>query len=82
MVIVKQLQIGKQGLTENFIEQVRNAFKNSEQIRISILKSATRDKEQAKKIADQLLNNLGKNFTYKFIGYVLVVIKWRKPRQS
>jgi len=78
---MKFLQIGKQGMTSEFIEQVRSAFKNSEQVRISILKSACRDKEKAQTMGEKLIENLGRNFTYRLIGYVLVVQKWRKARR-
>ncbi len=78
---VKQLQIGKLGLTPAFIEQVKNTFKNSEQVRISLLKSATRDKSEAKKIAEELVDELGKNFTYRLIGYKLIIQKWRKDKR-
>lgn len=77
----KKLQIGKNGLTPEFIEQVKKFFEKSESVRISILKSACRDKEHAKEMGEELVEKLGKNFTYKLIGYVLVVRKWRKARR-
>lgn len=77
----KKLQIGKNGLTKEFIKQVEVIFKNTESIRISILSSCTRKKEEAKKIGDELVDALGKNFTYKLVGYVLVVRKWRKDKR-
>jgi hypothetical protein len=44
------------------------------------INSSTRDRKKAVEIAEELIKNLGKNFTYKLIGYVIVVMKWRKPR--
>jgi RNA-binding protein YhbY len=76
MVLIK-LQIGKKGLTEEFIENLREIFKKSEHARISILKSATRDKKEVKEWAEKIVNNLGKNFTFKTIGYTIVLRKWR-----
>ena len=78
---IKKLQIGKSGLTSKFIEQVKKVFENAELVRISILKSACRDKEHAKKIGEELVDALGKNFTFKLIGYVLVVRRWRKDKR-
>ncbi len=78
---IKQFQIGKKGLTKEIIDQISLAFKNIESMRIHLLKSARPDKEAARKIADELVNALGKNFTYKLIGYVLVIRKWRKPKR-
>ncbi len=79
---VKKLQIGKKGLTPEFIEHARIIFKKNEVVRISILKSACRDKAQARAMGEKLVRELGKNFTYRLIGYVLVVFKLRKIKVS
>ena len=76
---IKRLQIGKNKLSLSFINQVKIIFKNEEIIKISILKSACRNKKDAEKMADELVDSLGKNFTYKLIGYVLTIRKFRKP---
>lgn len=75
---IKRIQLGKKGLTEEFINQARDLFKNEEIIKISILKSACRNKNDAEKLADNLMESLGKNFDYKLVGYVLTVRKFRK----
>ena len=77
---IKKFQIGKNGLTEKFIEQLANYFEKSgaEIVKVEILKSACRDKEHAREIGDKLVEGLGKNFDYKLIGYVLTVLKFRK----
>jgi RNA-binding protein YhbY len=75
---IKKLQLGKNGLTEEFIRQVRSIFENETLIKIDILKSACRDKTQAKEIAEKLVEALGKKYDYKLVGYVLTVIKFRK----
>lgn len=78
---IKRFQIGKNKLTPTFIEQIKKCFEHAEIIKISILKSACRDKKQAREIADELVNALGKNYTYKMIGYTLSVRKWRKAKR-
>lgn len=75
---LKRLQIGKNGLTDAFVEQVRTFFKNETLLKISILKSACRDKDEARKIGDELVGKLGKNFNYRLIGYVLTIKKFRR----
>ena len=77
---IKRFNIGKKGLTDGFVGQIRKCFEHEEAVRISILKSACRDKEEADKIGKDLVEKLGKNYTYKLIGYVLSVRKWRKMR--
>ncbi len=77
---VNNIQLGKQGITENFISSLKNHFKNSEIIRISVLKSARKDKLQVKAFSEEILEKLGKNYTAKIIGFVIVLKKWRKAR--
>ena len=75
-----KLNLGKKGLTLEFIENLRVNFLNVEHIRVGLLKSSTRDKSEVKKWADEIVAKLGPNFTYKIIGYTLVLRKWRKAR--
>ena len=79
---IKRLQIGKNGLTPAFIEQVKFIFKNETLIKVTILKSACRDKKDAEKMADELVEALGKKYDYKLVGYVLTVIKFRKDQRK
>jgi RNA-binding protein YhbY len=72
----RKFQIGKKGLTEEFIKQLEITFKTCRKIKVDILKSACRDKEEAKEIAKSLIDRLGKNFDYKLIGYVLTIMKF------
>jgi len=74
----KKFQIGKKGLTGEFIKQIEITFKVCRKIKIDILKSACRDKEEAKQMAKEIVDRLGKNFDYKLIGYVLTILKFNK----
>lgn len=80
MVNMVKLQLGKNGLTAEFIANIKKIFVNAEHVRVGLLKSATRDKEEAKKIAEKLVSELGKNFTFKIIGYTIVLRRWRKSK--
>jgi len=75
------MQIGKKGFTPEFIEDLKMRFKNVENIRVSLLKSSTRDKQEAKKIAEEIIEKLGDKYTYKLIGYTIILKKWRKARK-
>jgi RNA-binding protein YhbY len=75
---MKKLQIGKNGLTEAFIDQVKSIFEKEKVLKISILKAACRDKKDADKMAEELTVALGPKYGYKLIGYVITVIKHRK----
>ena len=72
------VQLGKQGVTENFISTLKHYFKSHENVKISVLKSATRDREELKKNSEKILENLGRNFTARTIGFTIVVKKWRR----
>ncbi|MDH3352876.1 MAG: YhbY family RNA-binding protein [Nanoarchaeota archaeon] len=78
---IKKLQLGKNGLTESFIDQVKSIFENEKLIKITILKSACRDKSDAEKIAKDLVIALGPKYGYKLVGYVLTIIKYRKEQR-
>jgi RNA-binding protein YhbY len=79
MSIVKTIQMGKNGLTDNFLETLKDHFKKYKNIKISVLKSATRDREELKEISEKLLEGLGNNYILKTIGYTIILKKWRKP---
>ncbi len=71
-------QLGKNGITEGFIASLQNDFKKHTSMRISVLKSAVHERGKVKKYSEEILDKLGKNYTAKIIGFVIVVKKWRK----
>ena len=75
---IGSIQIGKQGITDNFIETLKNHFKKSENVKISVLKNATRDRSEMKNLSNNILDKLGKNYTSRIIGFTIVIKKWRK----
>ena len=79
--MIREMQLGKNGVAENFIESLKNQFKNVQNLKISVLRSCCRDKEELKKIVDKILQKLGKNYTAKTIGYTIALKKWRKARE-
>lgn len=79
MVSLAKIQLGKNKLTDNFILTLENHFKKYNNVKVSVLKSCCRDKEELKKISNEILEKLGKNYTTKIIGYTLAIKKWRKP---
>lgn len=73
-----QVQLGKQGITHNFIETIKNHFNKHDNVKVHILKSAGHNKEDRKKYAEDILENLGKNYTAKIIGFTIFLKKWRR----
>jgi len=74
--------IGKSGLTKDFIENLEKTFKKNDLVKISVLKTATRDRDEIKKIAEtictELNKKLKKRFTAKIVGFTIIIKKWRK----
>lgn len=79
MPVIGKVQLGKQGITDNFIETLKNYFKKHKNVKISALKNSTRDKNELKEISEEILDKLGKNYTSKIIGFTINIKKWRKP---
>lgn len=76
-----EMQLGKQGISDNFISTLKNNFKKHDNVRVSILKSAGHDKDKIKEYSGEILNKLGKNYTSKIIGFKIILKKWRKARK-
>jgi len=77
------MQIGKNGYSDGVIEVLKNNFKTHENVRVCLLKSANEDRKEKEEIAKKIVGALGKNYTYKIVGYTIFVKKWRKsPSKS
>ena len=76
-----EMQLGKNGITENFLQTLKGYFEKHESVRISVLKSAREEKSQMKKYSEELLEKLGNNYTSKLIGFKIIIRKWRKAKR-
>ncbi len=78
-------EIGKKGLNKSFINALEKTFKKHDLIKVSIFRSATRDRKEAQKIAQEICSELkkieGKDFTAKIIGFTMFIRKWRKLKK-
>lgn len=73
------MQLGKNKVTEEFLHTLKTRFEKNDVIRLSVLRSATRDREEFQTMIDKILQKLGNHYTIKKIGFTLVIKKWRKP---
>lgn len=69
MPIIGQIQLGKQGITDNFIETLRTYFKKHKNVKVSVLRNAKR--ENIKEYSEKVLNKLGKNYSARIIGFTI-----------
>ena len=84
MTAQKEIQLGKKGLTPEFIKDIEkrlDKFRNIT-LKISVLKSARESKEDVKKYADEIIKKLGPKYTYKTLGFAIFLRKWRKARDK
>lgn len=81
MPIIREVQLGKNGITDNFISSLKNQFNNCNNVKVSVLPSLCRKKDELKKIEGIILDRLGKNFTAKSIGYKINIKKWRREKR-
>ena len=78
MPTIGTLQLGKNKITENFLETLKSYFKKHNNVKISVLKSCCRDKTELKEMVEKIMEKLGKNYTSKIIGYTIAIKKWRR----
>jgi RNA-binding protein YhbY len=81
MITLANFQMGKAGLTDQFIEALRTSFKTHKVAKIAILQTATRDREEMKKMGEQICEKLDdKEFKYEFrtIGFTMTVRKFKR----
>ena len=74
------VQLGKNGLSDNFFETLNSCFKNHMTVRVYVLKSAGHEREKVKEFGEKIIEKLGSHYTFKKIGFTLIVRKWRKAR--
>ena len=79
-----QLQLGKKGLTQEFLKDLKERFENSKitNIKIYVLQSARESKADVKKYSEEIKEYLGKKYTTRLLGFSIFIKKWRKAREN
>ena len=78
---ISSVQIGKRGVSDNLIETLRTHFVNHQNVKVVFLKNFARDKKKVKKAAEEIVDELGKNYTYRVLGFTVFIKKWRKDKR-
>tara|TARA_Y100000310_G_scaffold329542_1_gene399605 strand:- start:254 stop:499 length:246 start_codon:yes stop_codon:yes gene_type:complete len=78
-----EIQLGKKGLTSEFIKDIEKRLEKlrNATIKIHVLKSARESKQDVKKYAEEILKKLGNKYTYRTLGFAIFLKKWRKARE-
>ena len=83
MTSQQDIQLGKKGLTAEFIKDIETRLERHRNatIKISVLKSARETKADVKKYAEELKEKLGEKYTSRTLGFAIFLKKWRKARE-
>ncbi len=83
MTSQQEIQLGKKGLTPEFIKDIEKRLEKyrNATIKISVLKSARESKEDVKRYTEEIIKKLGKKYTAKTLGFSIFLRKWRKARR-
>ncbi len=71
------MQVGKNGLTEGFMQALKHVFETHDTVKISVFRSATHEKEEVKAMAERIVAQLGRKYTYRLVGFTISLRKWR-----
>lgn len=77
MLQESEVQLGKQGVSENFIATLKGHFQNHKIVKVSVLKNARKSKDDVRAYAEQIIQGLGGRYTYKTIGFTIILRKWK-----
>ena len=76
------VQLGKNGLTDNFILTLKNHFTRHKNIKVSVLKSVERSKEKMNLFREEILGKLGDNYTGRVVGFSIFLKEWRRNMRN
>lgn len=84
MAFQQDIQLGKKGLTPDFIEDIERRLEKhrNASLKIHVLQSARESKKDVKKYAEEIISKLGEKYTYKTLGFTIFLKKWRKARED
>lgn len=78
MAAIAEMQLGKNGITEGFFETLKNHFKHHKNVKISVLKSHSRERLALKEMKEKILDRLGENYSGRIIGYTIAIKKLKR----
>ena len=73
------VQLGKNGVTDNFIATLKDHFREHDIVKVSVLKGAGHERSKMKEYSREIVGKLGRKYTGKTVGFTIFLKKWRKP---
>jgi len=83
--MVVTFNLGKSKVDQNFIDTIKVSFKRQDVIKIKVLKSHTRDREEIKKLAEEIAQKIeteNRRFKARVIGFTIILNKFRKSSKN
>jgi|TARA_Y100000310_G_C20572100_1_gene758580 RNA-binding protein YhbY len=81
-MVISKVQLGKNGITDNFLETLRSHFKKHSNVKIIVLKSAGHEKETVKGYQEEIIKELGNNYVGRTVGFVINVRRLRREARE
>jgi len=75
-MVVKKIQLGKRGITDNFIKTLQDHFKKYWTLKISVLKNS--DRKQIKEFSEEIIEKLEGTYKVRIIGFTIVLKRQKK----
>ncbi len=77
-----EIQLGKKGLTSEFLDGLRKRFDKREikNVKIKVLPSARESREDVKRYSEEIIKYLGNRYNSRVIGFSIFVKKFRKAQ--
>ena len=72
-MVVSKVQLGKNGITDNFIATLKSHFEKHANVKIQVLKGAGHDRDKVKEFKEEILKRLGEKYSARVIGFVIAV---------
>ena len=73
-----KFQIGKNGITEGVISSLALTLKTHNQVRITLLKSSGRNRENIIEMAEKINKGLNNSCGYRILGFTIILIRKSK----
>ena len=83
--MVVTFHLGKSKIDEDFIDTIKTSFKRQDVIKIKVLKSQTRNKEEIKNLAQSIAKNIeteDRRYRWRVIGFTIILNKFRKHKKQ
>ncbi len=78
MIIQSHVQIGKNGVTDNFVKTLHDHFRKHSSVKVSVLKSAGHERAKITEYSKEILEKLGRKYTARVLGFTIFLKKWRR----